>query len=418
MNDNLFNFIADKTLEIMENTFSDDLIEESFKTQLKISHVIPIRHRVLGGLYQAVNIKFGNFLEILVKEIIKNDDNYTLVSSINTSLPIENKNFLNKLGIKSFSSENKVIGGSNTLFIISDRNQRLIDNYITECTKSTADKENVEINFKKLLKQIEINIKEEKENPNIYDFVTFNNDVDLLFFKNKNNHYYYVELKKEDNHDSGKTKDMYKKVIKTFVCLLYQEYSNQNKNFKIEALTPILLFFGNIKNQSNILPASNVYSGESFFNEYLTISFNEINNKMCKVSNLEKINDYLKNRVEYILNYDQKKLKNLLIEIIDEEIKNNPDTKIKFKEITKYNELIQRIDIVLKSNKITKSDIKYLNKRLNVISEKNDYELTLESISSLKGIKLFCIDKIKIKENEILDIKEKLKIKYNFDILE
>ena len=405
MNDNLFNFIADKTLEIMENTFSDDLIEESFKTQLKISHVIPIRHRVLGGLSQAVNIKFGNFLEILIKEIIKNDSDYTIVSSINTSLPIENKDFLNKLGIKSLSSENKVIGGSNTLFIISDRNQKLIDNYITECTKSTANKENVEINFKNLLKQIENNIKEEKRNPNIYDFVTFNNDVDLLFFKNKNNHYYYVELKKEDNHDSGKTKDMYKKVIKTFVCLLYQE-----------KLTPILLFFGSIKNQSNILPSSNVYSGENFFNEYLTISFNEINNKMYKVSNLEKINDYLKNRVDYILHYEENKLKNLLIEIITEEIKNNVDFKTKNKQIIKCNELIQRIDLILNCNKITKSDIKYLNRRLDIIDKK--FELTFESIPLLKNIKTLCYDKIKIREKEILDIEKKLKIKYNFNVSE
>lgn len=416
MNDNLFNFIADKTLEIMENTFSDDLIEESFKTQLKISHVIPIRHRVLGGLYQAVNIKFGNFLEILIKEIIKNDSDYTIVSSINTSLPIENKDFLNKLGIKSLSSENKVIGGSNTLFIISDRNQKLIDNYITECTKSTANKENVETNFKNLLKQIENNIKEEKKNPNIYDFVTFNNDVDLLFFKNKNNHYYYVELKKEDNHDSGKTKDMYKKVIKTFVCLLYQEYSNGNKELKIEKLTPILLFFGSIKNQSNILPSSNVYSGENFFNEYLTISFNEINNKMYKVSNLEKINDYLKNRVDYILHYEENKLKNLLIEIITEEIKNNVDFKTKNKQIIKCNELIQRIDLILNCNKITKSDIKYLNRRLDIIDKK--FELTFESIPLLKNIKTLCYDKIKIREKEILDIEKKLKIKYNFNVSE
>ena len=48
-------------------------------------------------------------------------------------------------------------------------------------------------------------------------------------------------------------------------------------------------------------------------------------------------------------------------------------------------------------------------------SESGTYRLLSERFFNEKICK--CA-KIKIKENEILDIKEKLKIKYNFDILE
>ena len=160
-----FNLITTETTKIIEETFSKEEIDLKFKEQLTITHFIPIRHRVLGGLYQSINIKFGNFLESLLKELIDDTSEYSLVSSININKTIfDNKKF------KKFEESRNVDGGKQTCFIISNRNQSLIDNYVNECVKADADKSKIEENFKNLLITIQNNIKEEKDNPEIYDF--------------------------------------------------------------------------------------------------------------------------------------------------------------------------------------------------------------------------------------------------------
>ena len=36
-------------------------------------HFIPIRYRIIGGILQGLNIKFGNFIELLLKNIVEMD---------------------------------------------------------------------------------------------------------------------------------------------------------------------------------------------------------------------------------------------------------------------------------------------------------------------------------------------------------
>ena len=66
----IFTIIESKTIDLINNTFNDEMIKETFKKQLQVSHVIPIRYRVLSGLFQSLNIKFGDFLEDLTKDFI------------------------------------------------------------------------------------------------------------------------------------------------------------------------------------------------------------------------------------------------------------------------------------------------------------------------------------------------------------
>ena len=425
-NNEIFSLITNETTKIIEETFSEKEIELKFKEQLIISHFLPIRHRVLGGLYQSINIKFGNFLENLLKKLINDSKEYKVVSSIN----INHKIFTNK-NLKNFEENRFINGGKQTCFIISNRNQILIDNYVNECIKVGAEKSKIEENFKNLLAEIQNNIKEEKENPKIYDFSIFKNDVDLLFFKTCNNDYYYVELKKEDNHDSGKTKDMYKKVIKTFTCLLYEDYSDNDNRLMINSLTPILLFFGDIKNPSNILPKENVFSGSLFFDNYLNISFNMINENMCEVSNSKKINDILLDKNKYILNFSNQKLLDLLDIIIENEIKDN--LKIELKKIRCFKEILFDFDLKIKSHskKITK---KLLNNLEMIESEDLIKDLIIKhwddyiSFPTNKNLEKVIEDIKKIKKNkekfekevnlEKQIQKELLEKKYNKKIIE
>lgn len=378
-NDDMLVFLTNEALKIMECTFSNDEIEKAFEIQLQKTHAMPIRHRVLGGLYQSVNIKFGNFLEILMKQIIDDNPSYTLVKRITTGMPVTDEKFIEKdKKFKDFPMTNTVEGGKSTNFIISKRNQRLIDDYITECTKSDAKKEDIKVNFDKLVKKITENIIEEKKNPLVYDYLTFKNDVDLLFFKNDNNNYFYIELKKEDNHDSGKTKDMYLKVIKTFTCLLYQAYSNDDETLIVESLTPILLFFGDINNPSNILPEDFVFSGEKFFEKYLTIDFSQINDNMCKVSNSQKLIEFLDNKILEILAYPNEKLLNILDKIINENIEKNEEIKRNKKELEDYVNISNKIKIFNETFK--KKDAKIL---LTQIKKNNSLSTQYEALDKI-----------------------------------
>ena len=432
----LLQFVEGEGLHIIETTFSDDAIQAAFKDHLRIQSVLPIRHRVLGGLYQSINIKIGNFLEILLKKILDDDNDYTLVSSINTSLPVDDTIFQAKLK-NNIPKRNIVGGGKSTLFIISNRNQTLIDKYISDCTKADAKKEDIPAKFQALLTTLVENIKEEKASPNTYDYAVFNNDVDLLFFKTKDNHYFYVELKKEDNHDSGKDNDMYKKVIKTFACLLYQEYSNDNENFVVADLTPILLFFGDIKKTSKILPKENVDSGETFFDKFFTIGFNDVCGTMCDVSNSAVINSYLQSRVEKILEYSNKNLLTLLDTVIAEDAMKSADIGSELIQIKLCDEIIQRLTKIEESKKLMQSDIKYLDKRLQgleqygVCSDTSAIKvrleaivgvLTPEAINDLTKIKevlsQFSKKQTEQKDSKIEEFKGVYRKKYNREIIE
>jgi hypothetical protein len=52
---------------------------------LKKAHFVPIKYRVLGGFLQFLNIKFGNFIEVLMDKVI---------STLTEAWKRERKNFL------------------------------------------------------------------------------------------------------------------------------------------------------------------------------------------------------------------------------------------------------------------------------------------------------------------------------------
>ena len=61
-------------------------------------------------------------------------------------------------------------------------------------------------------------IKKNESNVNS-DTITITHDVDILFKNLHNNTYYYVEVKYNDDHDTGKFVDINRKFLKTYAYL-------------------------------------------------------------------------------------------------------------------------------------------------------------------------------------------------------
>jgi hypothetical protein len=86
---------------------------------------------------------------------------------------------------------------------------RKIDRCITECQLRPDGFCNTE--FQNLQNQI---LTDADPNRN-----TFKRDIDLLF-KNKSDRYYYLEIKYNDDHDTGKFVGINRKFIKTYAYLV------------------------------------------------------------------------------------------------------------------------------------------------------------------------------------------------------
>jgi hypothetical protein len=118
---------------------------------------------------------------------------------------------------------------------------------------------------------------------------TFKHDIDLLFRNRTTNKYYYLEIKYNDDHDTGKFVDINRKFVKTYA------YLTKELNITNTAdLTPILFFFNNKKMKGNpyIPEKTNIRRGEKFFDEFLSnISYKDLNDYM---TNLSESNDVKK----------------------------------------------------------------------------------------------------------------------------
>ena len=141
--------------------------------------------------------------------------------------------------------------------------------------------EKLEKLFKKLQEEILNDIKNNKDDISN----SFNHDIDLLFEDKETNIIYYLEIKYNDDHDTGKFIDINRKFIKTFAYL-----SNE---FKEVEIIPILFFFNNKKMKGNIYvpESSNIRRGKRFFDEFLSIKYDDVDNYL---QNLSESTDVIK----------------------------------------------------------------------------------------------------------------------------
>lgn len=152
----------------------------------------------------------------------------------------------------------------------------MIDEYITNC--QLGDEGYCIENFPKLRKAI---IEDTSSEVN-----RFRHDIDLLFKDKFTGVIYYLEIKYNDDHDTGKFVDINRKIIKTYGYLVRELEINND-----ESLVPILFFFNNKKMKGNpYLPEeSNIRRGSRFFKEFLDIEYSDISNYMETLSESQEV---------------------------------------------------------------------------------------------------------------------------------
>ena len=269
MNENIKKFVIEAITRLINHTASDTKINKLVGKHRKKIHFIPIRYRIFGGLLQSMNIQFGNFIEELLHTIVENEDNLRIIEpSGNRSIELP----------------------------LTAESDRLIDEYITERQNDTNFPQNLLNAFNNLIEQL-FEIEKNKQDKQI----TTKHDIDVLFQTN-NNELIYLEVKYNDDHDTGKYVDINRKFIKTYIGLC-----NIKNIYDINRFKPILYFLTPKIMKGNIyIPESqNIYRGERLFNEYFSLTYDELDDFMRNIGDNEDIKslfdslyDKIRNKIE------------------------------------------------------------------------------------------------------------------------
>lgn len=266
MNEKVQNLINEAVNNMITHTGTDETINSMIKKHEKKIHFIPQRYRVFGGMLQSMNIQFGNFIEELMSVIISKNDKYEIIE--------------------------KYSGKKSNKFKISATNESLIDSYITRCQTEDFF---LDAEFMILINKI---IADKDKN-----YRNFKHDIDLLFREKATGIYYYLEIKYNDDHDTGKFVDINRKFIKTAAYLINELNITSYDQFK-----PILFFFNNKKMKGNIyVPEStNIYRGKRFFDEFLDIDYSDVENYMANLSENETTVEMFNQLYDKVMNYEKK----------------------------------------------------------------------------------------------------------------
>ena len=137
----------------------------------------------------------------------------------------------------------------------------------------------------------------EQNNPN--KEIRTKHDIDVMFQTNDNN-LIYLEVKYNDDHDTGKYVDINRKFIKTYIGLC-----NIKNVYDINKFKPILYFLTSKIMKGNIyLPESrNIYRGERLFNEYFSpLSYSDLDDFMRNIGDNEEIKSLFDNLYNKVRN--------------------------------------------------------------------------------------------------------------------
>jgi hypothetical protein len=229
--------VSEAVLKIIRETASTTKIETLKSIHSAKVHFVPIRYRVIGGLLQSLNIKFGNFIEQLISLIIEQDSQVRV-------LPESGK----KLRLAATPETDTLIDQYITRRQLPD-SPDLCDDEFNTLTKSMFDLERKT----SLQKQV------------------ITRDVDALF-QSRDGQIIYLEVKYNDDHDTGKFVDINRKFLKTYAGLL-----NALNISSIEQISPFIYYFNPTKRYSPIyVPSSNILRGAQLFERFLSVSYSEI----------------------------------------------------------------------------------------------------------------------------------------------
>lgn len=237
--------IRDAANELINKVASDRDVQRLWAKHEEKIHFVPIQYRILGGLLQSLNIRFGNFIEVLISLVVKADPLVTAHSASRTK------------PVLSFSSET----------------DRLIDTYIT-MRQQPGSSDLCDEDFKSLVTGIF-----ENERVKRLPGVTVIKDVDALF-QTGSGEYVYLEIKYNDDHDTGKFQDINRKFLKTYAGLV-----NLLEVEDPATLTPVLYYFNPIKRWGPVyVPSSNVLRGRQLFDKYFATDFEDVDKSLREIS--------------------------------------------------------------------------------------------------------------------------------------
>lgn len=237
MNSNVKHIIHDAVINIIQDTATRESISKSFQKHEEKIHFVPTTYRVLGGLLQSLNIKFGNFIEKLIALIVEEDGK---VESLPSS-------------------------GKKVKFSMTAETDALIDKYITD-RQLPDSPEQCDDRFASLLQDI-VRVETHSE----ADKQSITKDVDALF-RAASGQIIYLEIKYNDDHDTGKFVDINRKFIKTYAGLI-----NHLGLSDATQLKPIIYYFNPVKRWGPIYtPSSHIYRGPKLFDEFFETDFDDI----------------------------------------------------------------------------------------------------------------------------------------------
>ena len=229
----------------MADSMSSGNIRKLAEKHVEKVHFVPIRYRIVGGILQGLNIKFGNFIEQLLRNIVETDTGVKVMGDSGRKLKL------------SFTH-------------VTDA---LIDGYITERQLPNSPDDCTKM-FEALLDKIlEIeHAASDEERQGI------TKDVDGLF-QTDDGLIVYTELKYNDDHDTGKFVDINRKFIKTWAGLAVR-YQIQSK----DALLPILYYFNATKRYGPIYtPSNNILRGSQLFDKFLHINYGVVDGYLSEI---------------------------------------------------------------------------------------------------------------------------------------
>ena len=237
--------IRKTVLQMLEESTSPENIRRMIEKHEEKVHFVPIRYRIMGGILQGLNIKFGNFIEQLLRNIVEID---TSVKEMEDS-------------------------GRKIKLFFTHQTDALIDSYITDRQLPNSPDDCTEI-FDALLEKvlaIEGNAIDEQRQG-------ITKDVDGLF-QTDDGLIVYTELKYNDDHDTGKFVDINRKFIKTWAGLAVR-YRIQSTS----ELLPILYYFNPKKRYGPIYaPSKNIMRGAQLFERFLRTSYDEVDRYLSEI---------------------------------------------------------------------------------------------------------------------------------------
>lgn len=251
---NILDSIMSKSIQVMiDESANDKKLKKFTKKHENKIHFVPIKYRIFGGMLQSLNIKFGNFIEEAVHQILIANNNVEILDEYS--------------------------GKRSNKFQITRESEQLIDRYITTAEINTFSDIELKENYHKLISQIMKN----EANENL-ETINFKHDVDILFKDKEKDIIYYTEIKYNDDHDTGKFIDINRKLLKTYAYLI-----RELKIYDINKFKPVLFYFTNKRMKGNIyIPEDEaIFRGKKFFDAFTTIKYEDLEKYMLNISENE-----------------------------------------------------------------------------------------------------------------------------------